>query len=264
MIIRLRQGKGRKGVTLVEMIVAIAIVAILATVLSLMMVPVTSMYKSNQDTIDLIEATSYILEDIAAQMRSATGVYVSSTAKSFPDIANPTKTNTQYYLGVRPDESNVYHAVYGIALCAYSAQDEKDITGYLYPHVKVVDASNITKPKLVTLETFLNDKQALPSNIYQTSEIGCKSTEDFYFYVRENPDSLDGSGNKLVNVMEFHLKVWKENRSYEVTKTVVCDNLVVYGSEGYGKNICTANFFNKPLAKATVGTKYYSVWYSKR
>ena len=257
--------------TLVEMVVAMAIVAILATALSLTMVPVLTAYNNNKSANALIEVASILLEDVAFQLRGATGVYLTSNQKSFPDktlvTQNGKKVPSAQYQKVMD-----YKARYGLAMTDYSASSGGSVSGYLFPHIKVVDFSNVNSPKLLNIEsTDLPDefREEMRSDLYQTNEIGCPSATSFFVIVRENPDSTIKEGSttrNLGNVLEIHLTVKKGNYEQEFTKTIVCDNLVIDQ-----KDIYTANLTSSPLTKATVSsgtnqdkwTKYYSIWYSK-
>ena len=80
-VTRLRHTKNKKGLTLIEMIAAIAITAILASVLSMMIVPVLNTYQANAARVELIQAATSRLNDIAMHLRGARGIYVSESTR---------------------------------------------------------------------------------------------------------------------------------------------------------------------------------------
>ena len=254
--------KNKKGVTLVEMIAAITITAILASVLSMMIVPVMNSYRNSEAKAQLQTAVTARLNDIASHLRGAKGVYVTTTTKSFPDITK----GTDQYNGMRYFEARFGFAVFN---CRSSVS-----SSYLYPELKVAEYSNVNKPQLLwpdddalgfNFKLDSDDYQSSADEVKKTGGITCPTAEDFYFYVRNNPD-----GGNHSNVLEVHLKVKKGNVTYEGSKTIVCENLVIHG-----ENIHTALFqyVNNAwtLTDATVSTgsdpskwkKYYSVWFSR-
>lgn len=257
---RWKFSKNKKGVTLVEMIAAIAITAILASVLSMMIVPVTNSYRRASTKAELQEAVTARLNDIAFHLRGATGVYLTTTKGSFPDITK----NTDQYDGVRH-----YDIHFGFAI----VKTYSEISGYLYPELKIVDWSEgISKPTCKYPEDYDGDdllmekyrSYKLSSDDFQSKSFYCPSNESFYFIVKRNPD-----GGNAFNVLEAHLKVKKGNVEYEGVKTFVCENLMIRGA-----NISTASFsrnqstgvFSLNYVKASdvdSQKKYYSVWFSR-
>ena len=263
---RMRFGKNKKGITLVEMIAAVAITAILASVLSMMVVPVLNVYNRTAVKAELQEAVTARLNDVAMHLRGATMVCLTSnlggssaTQGSFPDI---TKNSAQYE-GVRK-----YNLHFGFAWSMSLGY------GYSYPELMISDWSNGTDKPTCTYPDSYNIKDAktteakalypiyidmkLESDVYQTREISMPSKESFYFYVLKNPDNGNHS-----NILEIHLMARKNGIEYEGVKTIVCENLVVKSQD-----IKTADLTKKPLQNATVASgktpqKYYAVWFSR-
>ena len=247
---RLRRNK--RGITLVEMVVAIAVTAILATALSTMMVPVINLYSSNSNRVELANAVTAKLNDIAMYMRSATGVYITTTPKSFPDMDE----EGQY------DAVCQYGAIYGIAMYNYYSRTMKD---YLYPEFMGLSWDENTGELKDFYVPMCNLGFIISSDDYQSKSFYCESVNDFYFYVR--PTS---GNNKTSTTLEFHLKVKKGSTVYEGTKTISCDNLIATGDvirkAGFKWNNKTSQYDKPDVVVPTTGTKekdrYYSVWFS--
>ena len=248
---RWKFAKNRKGITLVEMIAAIAITAILASVLSMMIIPVINTYRKSSTKAELQVAVTARLNDIAHHLRGATNVFVTSSPGSFPDI---TKGSYQY------EAVRHFQAKFGFAI-----DNVFGTTGYRWPELKWADYTTVSSPKIKWASEYTPNLK-LDSDVYQKSDISCPTTGSFYFYVRNNPDGGDHS-----NVLEFHMTVKKGNISYEGVKTIVCENLVIKKM-----NIRTASFtkdanYKWVLTDADVSTgndqskwkKYYSVWFSR-
>jgi len=246
--------RNRKGITLVEMVAAIAITAILASVLSMMIVPVMNTYRRTEVRNELQEAVAGRLEDIAVHLRSATGVYLSSTAKSFPDITK----NSYQYEGIRH-----WDVKFGIA--NYNCYQGTS-SSYLYPELKWANYSDVNNPTIEWASEY-EPNLKLSSDVFQNKNISCPSAEDFYFLVRTNPD-----GGDHTNALEIHLKVKKGNVYFEGVKTIVCENLAINGLDIYKAVFDKDNKGKwKDLQKAEVSEgkdaskwkKYYSVWFSR-
>lgn len=259
-------GKNKKGITLVEMIAAIAITAILASVLSMMVVPVLNVYHRTEIKAELQEAVTARLNDVAMHLRGAKMVCLTSGLGgnsdwkgSFPDI---TKNSAQYE-GVRK-----YNLHFGFAWCQSQGQ------GYSYPELMIADWSNgEDKPTLNYPESYADSdakttqakklypiyrEMKLESDVFQSREISMPNKDCFYFYVKKNPDNGNHS-----NILEIHLKVAKNGIDYEGVKTIVCENLVIKGQD-----IKTADLTKNPLQNATVASgskpqKYYAVWFAR-
>ena len=253
--------KNKKGVTLVEMIAAITITAILASVLSMMIVPVTNSYRRASTKAELQEAVTARLNDIAFHLRGATGVYVTTSKKSFPDITK----NTDQYDGVRH-----YDIHFGFAMDQFYSSE---VSGYLYPELKIVDWSEgVSKATCRYPEDYAGDdllmakyrSYKLASDDFQTKEFFCPSNDSFYFLIKRNPD-----GGDAFNVMEAHLKVKKGNVEYEGVKTFVCENLMIRGANistaAFNRNQTTGVFSLNYVKASDVDSqkKYYSVWFSR-
>ena len=274
---RWKLAKNKKGVTLVEMIAAIAITTILAAVLSAMIVPVMNTYRNASAKAELQEAATARLNDIAQYLRGATGVYLTrnlgtDSGGSFPDISIKNSVPTDQYDGVRN-----YDIHYGFAWCkAYG-------DGYYYPELKIVDWSNGTDKPTSKYPEDYSDSDAktaeakrmypiyrsmkLDSDVFQRKEISMPNKESFYFYVRKNPD-----GDNHSNVLEVHLTVKQGKVSYEATKTIVCENLMIQGENiktcSFNRNQTTGVFSLNDAVVANSTKKaedwtYYSVWFSK-
>ena len=276
---RWKYAKNKKGVTLMEMIVAIVITSILATVLSMMIVPVINSYRTASVKEELQQAVTARLNDMAHHLRGATGVYLTTGKGSFPD----TTQNTYQYEGVR--NFNVH---FGFALV-------KNGSTYLFPELKIVDWSRGTGSSTVTTQKpeeyvdktsysqSVRDLYAiyrdmkLDSDVYVTSDIVCldstgdsenKEKDSFFVYVRKNADNSNSG-----TVLEIHLRVKKGTVTYEGSKTIVCENLVINGSD-----IKTASFTKDAnnnyawvLTSATISSgnnadnwkRYHSIWFSR-
>lgn len=256
LFVRWKLSKNKKGITLVEMIAAIAITAILASVLSMMIVPVMNTYRNASAKAELQEAVTGRLNDMALHLRDATGVYVTSNPKSFPE------TN----VGIDQGKGARYFEVkFGFAL--YNCYQNSAGGAYLYPELRWNDYDEITSNKATQKwASEYTPNLKLESDIFQTDQFYCPDQYSFYFYVRNNPD---GGGHS--NVLEVHLSVKKGNVPYEGTKTIVCDNLVIKGEDIYTCQFeWRTNQWTHPY-KATVSTgsdaskwkKYYSVWFSR-
>ncbi len=242
-----------------EMIAAVAITAILASVLSMMVLPVLRAYNSNRTKSELSAAVTSRLNDIAYHLRGATGVYLSSSTMSFPEIRRGTTDQKNQYDGMR-----YFEAKYGIALDNYYEKNSPKIKGYLYPEMKIVDYSDVNNPWMNYCGSF---GLKLESDDYQSPYISCTGKEEgLYFYVRQNPDN----GNSAT-VLEVHMTVAKNGITYSGTKTIVCENLVITGDIIYTAYFTkSGSIFTRTAATVCTGTntsswkKYYSVWFSKR
>ena len=270
LIRKFRYAKNKKGLTLLEMIAAVLITSILAAVVSMMIVPVTNIYNQNEIRSVLAQAAEARLNDVAIQLRGAKGVYVSASAFSFPDI-NTTSSHTKRYKGVRMME-----AKYGFAMASFK-EGEINVTKDLYPVLKIADYRDESKPVYVYPPTYVFEgdedevdpfaKTALASDDYLKSDddLRCPDKNCFYMLVRKNPDN-----NNVANVLEVHLKVKKNNVSYEAVKIIVCENLVMKSEPIYTADFSdwtdskTLNLKTASVSKGDTITKYYSVWFSKR
>jgi len=235
--------KNKKGITLVEMVVAIAITAILAICLSTMLVPILNVYSSNRVKVELQEAVTARLNDIAMHLRGASSVHVTMEKKSFFDISDI--DGAQYQGCLR------YNVQYAFAMDNYYSST------YYYPELKCLDTRDEAKPSVVwaSAKPF---QEKLLSDEYQDRTISGHSYEDFFFYVRK-----DGKGRAVC--LEIHLIAYKGDVMYEGTKTITCENLVTKGTVIYtAKFAWIGNTGNLKLTDATVGGKYYSVWFAKK
>ena len=292
---RFRQAKSRKGLTLVEMIAAIAITAILATVLSMMIVPVMNTYKVNSTKVELSQAVTSRLNDIAMFLRGATGVYLSTTKRTTSKVWYNGKdkyfsnTNTKYMftenMYILPEirwkekQDNESDAVkarrvefdglrtvmrnnrcYSFVMDNYYERKNGSANaGYLYPELVIGDWSNMSRRYLDYAGGF---GMKLASDVYQSEDYWCPNNESMYFLVRTNPDN----GNKA-NALEIHLTVQKGDVSYEGVKTIVCENLAIKGDVIYTNNFqnWTGSTLNKKKAEVSTSsstTKYFTVWFS--
>ena len=231
---------------------AIAVTTILASMLSMMIVPVMNVYNTNRTKTQLAQASSSRLADIAFHLRAATGIYLASNAKSFQDISTASASIYQYYAVRNADVVGLH---YGIALA-----NKNGWKSYLYPELKYAEWSDESHPTCKYPEEIededLKEKLELPSNDYQNSSIFCPSNEGLIFRVKNNPDD----GNR-VNVIEITLTLKKGDVTYEGKKTIVCENLVIDQ-----KVIYEASFNANAVPKnaASVGKTYRSVWFSKK
>ena len=123
--------RNKKGITLVEMVVAIAVTAILATCLSTMMVPIVNTYSSNKTKVELIEAVTGRLNDFAMNLRGADGVYVTTTTRSFFKGVN---TDQVQYDGCRKFDIH-----YAIAQDNWYEVNNPKISGYRYPEMGILE-----------------------------------------------------------------------------------------------------------------------------
>lgn len=248
-----RMRRHKKGLTLVEMVVAIAVTAILAVCLSTMLVPVVNVYGTNKTKVELGDAVTSRLNDFAMQLRGASGVYLTETKRSFFD----TKTQVQY------DGCRKFNVHYAIAMDNYYEANKPKISGYRYPEMKVLDYSNVSSPEVKYASSW---GEKLISDEYQgNTQIYCPGDDAFYMIVR-----TDTSGK--ATCLEMHLTMKKGDVQYEGTKTITCENLVIQGKVVYKAsftwNSSLGDFVLTP-AEISTGTnqskwkKYYSVWFSK-
>ena len=256
LITRWKHAKNKKGISLVEMIAAIAITSILAAVLSAMIVPVMNTYRNAETKATLQEAVSARLNDIAYWLRSADGVYLSSSTQSFPET---NYKNLYQFQGVRD-----FNVKWGFANVNYYGT-----TGYKYPELKFLEfSSSDTKNHTSKWAWQYTPSMKLDSDIFQNDQFTCPTWEDFFFIVRKNPD-----GGDHLNVLEVHLHVKKGNVEYEGVKTFVCENLMIADKDIYkatfDKDGNTGKWKEFKKADESTGTnpskwnKYYSVWFSR-
>ena len=291
---RIKRLKNRKGVTLVEMVVAMAIVAILATVLSMMIVPVMNAYTINETQTRLAEAVDSRLNDMAMYLRGATGVYLSTAVRNtskkwlfgytngkpkafsdtdttnmptegdgfLPELRRSDNNKKTMYDGVRTTQ-----AIYSFVMDNYHER-ESGVSGYFYPEMVIAsyDPDNPTGYRYYGYAGSFNMK--LQSDDYQSQDFWCPDNKSMFFYVRQNPDD-----NNSATVLEMHLAVKQGKVTYEGVKTIVCETLVIKGVP-----IRTNNFYNWSqnskgewvidYKTATVSTDknrtpYYTVWFSR-
>ena len=294
LLTRFRQAKNKKGMTLVEMIAAVAITAILAAVLSMMIVPVMNTYKTNATKVELAQATTARLNDIALLLRGASGVYLSDVARTPSKVWYPGKTfsntntgkmfteNTYVFPEIRWKEKQdgesatvkerrvefdgvrtvVYPKtrMYSIVMDNYYERNG-GVSKYLYPELIVADWSSMNKRYLDYGSAF---DMKLSSDVYQTKDYWCPNNTSMYFLVRRNPDDANRA-----NALEVHLTVQKGDVSYEGVKTFVCENLVIKKDVIYTTKFTSwsGDKLNKVAATVSTGTdqskwkKYYTVWF---
>jgi len=288
--------------TLVEMIAAIAITAILAAVLSMMIVPVMNTYKTQATKVELAQAVTSRLNDIALFLRGATGVYLSDSTRDVTKVWYPGETfsnsnrskmygeTTYVFPEIRWKEKQSSESdtvkkrrvefdglrtvLKGGTRCYCFVMDnyyerKNNVTGYLYPELIIADWSNMSKRYLDygsarKNNSSLSEGVNLNSDDYQNKEYTCPNNNSLYFLVRQNLDD-----ENRTNALEIHLTVSKGDVSYEGTKTIVCENLVINKDVIYTTNFqkWTGSTLNKSAAEATTKSytkKYYSVWFSLR
>lgn len=296
LITRFRQIKNKKGITLVEMLAAVTITAILAIVLSMLIVPVMNTYNVSAVRVELAQAATSRLNDMAKHLRGAEGIYLSTAKRNvsktwyngknnyfndsstgkfpkednyvFPEIrwenySNPPGSNT-----TRDTRACIFDGVittrarYSFVMDNYYERKES-VKGYLYPELVIADYSDMSKRFLDYAGGF---GIKLESDDYQTRDIVCPDVESMFFYVRQNPDN----GNSPT-VLEMHLIVKKGKITYEGTKTIVCENLVIRKDKIYTTDFThwNGNVLTKQNVTVSTGTdpkkwtKYYTVWFAK-
>ena len=216
------------------MVVAIAVTGMLAVCLSAMLVPITNLYSGNSLKVELVNAATARLNDIAAELRGATHVYLhtrSDGGASFPDpsiegnkFANMKRNNVRY----------------GIALSKQHDMDHNgaaDSEEYLFPEMKVLekaalDMYNAPGAKSAEVQaaylhfpSHRNIKEDYwDSDSYLNPSIYCADPKDFYFVIVKNNTKSPRTS------LEIHLKLKSGNVSYEGVKTITCDNLVTLSS----------------------------------
>ena len=252
--------RNKKGITLVETVVAIAVTAILAVCLSNMLVPIVNVYAKNRTRVELQEAVVGRLNDIALNLRGADGVYVTTDTRSFfKDV----KTDQVLWDGCRK-----FDVHYAIAQDNWYEANSPKIKGYRYPEMGILEFGASKEKSKVYGASHWDEK--LVSDEYQDYTISCPTTEDFYFYVRNNE-------NDRAVCLEVHLNVKKGDVTYEGSKYIVCENLLLQKNDSMHGKIFLNNFVwsdalqDFVLTAATVSTgtnasnwtKYYSVWFSK-
>ncbi len=252
--------------TLVEMIVAIAVTAILAVCLSYVMTPVMNTYSLNQKKAELADFATKTMNRIAADLRGAYGVYVTTNKYSScsyngsGDVASRKNVEYSYliYGGYKNDKSlymtrcdvsNYKRKIFSLPHIAedFASMSDGDFKKE-FDFIKELEPSGYGHAAI----NFYTHKK--PSS--QTNGISVAGEEGFYVLVRKNPDN----GN-IGNALEIHLKLKKGKVSYEAVKTLVCENLVIRSEW-----IKTADLYNNKNAVASSGssnTKYYSVWFSR-
>ena len=301
-VTKFRHTKNKKGITLIEMIAAIAITAILASVLSMMIVPVLNTYQANAARVELVQAATSRLNDIAMHLRGARGIYVSESTRDvskqkewangsgnyfsnkntdkmfkegnylFPEIrwyekqdseSDTVKSRRVEFDGVRTVASPEKR-IYSFVMDNYHERSNKGaVSGYYYPELVVGDWSNMQRRYLDYAGGF---GIKLASDDYQSEEYWCPDNKSMYFLVRRNPDD-----SNRANVLEIHLTVKKGDVSYEGVKTIVCENLVIKKDIIYTNNFQSWSGDNlvKKAAAVNTGTdsskwtKYYTVWFTK-
>ena len=242
--------RNKKGITLVEMVVAIAVTAILATTLSAMIVPIVNVYSTNSNSVELANAVTARLNDFALHLRPAKEIYLLTETGKFP-VAN--KDDARYTIMREHDLQ------FGFAMDDYYARNkykyddgtEAKIPGYLFPELKGVDWSNVNKPKQKYGSDF---GLKLASDDYQSPYVWCAAATDLLFYVRSSTS------------LEIRFTMKKGSTTYTGTKLINCENLIVDG-----KVIKTIEKDTNKVkdAKVTSGTnenkwtKYYSVWFAR-
>lgn len=299
---RFRQAKNKKGMTLIEMLAAIAITAILAAVLSMMIIPVMNTYKTNATKVELAQAVTTRLNDIALFLRGATGVYLSDAKRNVSKTWYPGQTFSNTNTAKMYNEANYFFpeirwkekqsnesetvksrrvefdglrtVLKGGTRCYAFVMDDYykrngGVTGYLYPELIIADWSNMSKRYL----DYGSDKKKVNENFsgmsinsddYQSKEYWCPDNGSMYFLVRTNADD-----ENRANVLEIHLTVKKGDISYEGMKTIVCENLVINKDVIYTTNFQSWSGSNLNKKAATVSTsssttKYYTVWFTLR
>ena len=263
---RMKKLKNKKAMTLVEMIVAIAVTAILAVCLSMVLSPVVNTYGVNKTRAELSSFADRAMENIALDLRGASEVRVTQNRYSSPGESG-------YYGYFACDEfkigGNAQKGDFYLTRCDWHYIFQKI---FLIPDVRK-NYANMTEAE-VKKELDLVQELA-PSGYghaavnlwhYKKFAASCNNIQlngdgGFFVLVRKNPDDGDRG-----NVLEIHLKVKKAKITYEAIKSVVCENLFINH-----ESIKTANLYeNNNATISTVAdpnnsknTKYYSVWFKK-
>ena len=263
---RMKKLNNKRAMSLVEMVVAIAVTGILAVCLSMVLSPVSKTYGVNKTRSELASFTDRAMASIALDLRGASEVRVTTNKYSSPG-------DFGYYGYFACDEFKVGNTVqkgtFYITRCDWHLTWQKI---FLPPDVRK-NYANMTDADMRKEVEFI--KELAPAgyphpaiNLWHYKNFGeaCNGIElngdgGFFMLVRKNPDDGDRG-----NALEIHLKVKKGKVSYEATKSVVCENLVINQ-----ESILTANLSeNKKATVSTVedpnnskNTKYYSVWLKK-
>lgn len=286
---KFRQAKNKKAVTLLEMLAAIAITAILASVLSMLMVPVMNTYSRNRVKADLEEAVTARLNDMAMYLRGATGVYLSTSVRNtskkwnfgysngkpkafsdsdttnmptegdglLPEIRRSDNNKKVMYDGVRTTQ-----AKYSFVMDNYHERED-GVSGYLYPEM-IIASYNPDDYKGYRYYGYAGSfNMKLQSDDYQSKDFWCPNNKSLVFYVRKNADN-----NNSATVLEIHLTVKQGDVQYEGVKTIVCETLVIKGVPIRTNNFYTWNGSELVYKNAEVSTDkdkhpYYTVWFSR-
>ena len=276
LLTKLRQAKSKKGMTLVEMLAAIAITAILATVLSMMIVPVINTYRTNETKVYLAQAVTARLNDMALYLRGAKGVYVGTAKRNVNNVwYNRTTSgdNKNNYFSDTNTSKMYTEDTYVFPEIRWATSDGNEprktrkvefdglktvagsskrcycfVLDNYYERYKNGNGKKITGylyPELIVADWSNNSKRFLAYGSY----FGMKLSSDEY---QESPETdiycpsnssmffyvhKNPDNGDRANVLEMHLTLKKGSVTYEGVKTIVCENLVINED-----NIYTVNF----------------------
>lgn len=282
LFIRWKFRKNKKALSLIEMIVAIAVTAILAVCLSMVMSPVMNTFTVNKARAALANYADSALEHVAADFRSARNIMLVAKSSSSP---YPCYSMPSDQMGGKPAVVDIR---YGYCLHdLYLDADGKSIKGNpIFTKVNHALESGKNKRTIYPAHLYYSnlwsmpdlkefDSQKVADNMWHytlkdplsaTGNIVVDGGEGFYMFVRKNPNDSNRG-----NIIEIHLKLKKGKITYHAVKSVVCENLVInkmwvqkatvgYNSGGIvGKDDAVASTSDKIGSSGC--NPYYAAWF---
>ncbi len=289
---RFKTVKNKRAMTLVEMIVAIAVTAILAVCLSMVMSPVIKTYGVNKARAEMAVYADAVLNHMANDFRTATNILVTSdkdgnpNACSLPDPEFIFNNYSYVYVCYAYCNWHEYENTneYYVSKATYCIDFSKTYK-YVYPaHYNVTEAegwegvyySAYLQSLNLKFKSMLKDKNGKEVDHWYwiqcenaataTGGIQVDGDKGFYILIKNNPDTLDGQQHG--QIIDIHLKLKKGKIKHEATKSVVCENMVL-NNTGVQKANKNGLYVSDPAKVSTSDDikntnacfPYYSIWF---
>ncbi len=240
---RFKAVKNKRAMTLVEMIVAIAVTAILAVCLSMVMSPVIKTYSVNKARAELATYADAVLNHMADDFREARNILIPFESKDTPaknsfqpaHYGVPALVDIDYgyaLIAKYPGSNRLY-----ISKSTIICWSHGNYPRYVYPadiRYTYYDLAERIVPvnSLFSFTHYTSDQTDKPNYFLKnidsaTGGIYVENNDDFYILVKENPDTTDPNGTKRGQIIDIHLRLTKGKVHYPAVKTVVCETLVI-------------------------------------
>ena len=293
---RWKKRMNKKGMSLVEMVVAIAVTGILAVCLSMIMSPVMNTYSLNKTRAELANYSDRILTHMASDFRGARNIMLvgKSDSSPYPSYSVPALNygkhgiapsidygyclSTEYFDG-KGDKYKLKNTPILSKVTQWNDyyRNERNIYPANLNYVMDWDSFRGARPEFDREDSGVPGGDGYTINYYYkdplTTETGgiyvdgdssaTNGNAGFYMLVKANPDD-GGRGN----IIDIHIRLRKGKIKYEASKAVVCETLVLnkIGTQkatipGGMNGLDPAVISTKDTPGSTGCTPYYSCWF---